>query len=1143
MSRIYTAIIVSITVLYPSVQLFAQLENSFWFFGNSASGVYFDPNNGNQPIGNNVQFTPFGGEGCGVVADPVTGQLLFYSDGESVINRNHVPMPNGTTLGGCASSAQAVAFAPVPGSCNRYYIFSNTSGSGCPTTQLRWSIVNMALDNGFGDIEVATKNTLIRSDATEGMIMVQRPGFQEYWLIGKMTNNSTFFVYQITAGGITLAGQYPGFAAFNFNMQYSPVAGKMVVCYPSGPVVTYDFDANTGVISNQVQVATIGNAYDAEFSPDGTKLYYSGWTSLSIGQYDFTTNSNTVIFSNNLRGGGLRTGPDGKIYHINNNTGTALAVINNPNAPGLACGYVDNGFNLGAVIGGLNLPEVLAGTIPDINTGISSGTINNVSCFGGNDGKAWASASNGAVPYTYAWSNNTTGDTLRNVSPGTYYITVTDALQCKVRDTVVITEPTALALTRTVTNASCAGVADGQIDITVSGGTAPYTYLWSNNATTEDISGLAAGIYRPTATDANGCTVSATITVAEPNAMQLDVLEYNTTCSYTIDGEVEIDIIGGTAPHTWVWADGSHPLIRQNLSAGGYTISVTDDNGCTATTTATVSSPNPINLTTTVTDVQCFGDNTGGIALTVVDAVGGAALADYLWSNGAQTQNNPNVPAGNFTVSVTDQNQCSATATATVNQPAAALFLTSNQTYVLCYGESTGGVDLTPSGGTAPYTYVWSNNATTQDISNVPAGTYSVSVTDANSCIATLSAVVQEPTDALSLTSTSTDASCYGFADGSIDLTPTGAIAPYTYIWSNFSTQEDPINLPAGNFTVTVTDANGCTATLTETVGEPDALLVTLQATDLACNGDADASITSTTTGGLQLYQYTWNTGDTTANLRNVGAGGYDLLVTDRNQCVANASIVITEPDSITYTYQVTDVTCFGAADGSISLTTNGGTGLIDAVWVGGVYPDNMFTGIDAANYTIILRDENACEERFSFAVSQPDSIFVNIAPMDTLKVGELDTMVIVEQTNPGVVSYLWEPANGLSCTDCAMPEVRANFNTQYTLTIDNNGCLTNDTVWVYVDGRILYVPNAFSPNGDNQNDVLYVYAEGVKRIVWSVYNRWGEVVFTSTDINIGWDGNLNGELVPPGVFVIDVYIEYLDLTSHRKNQSIIVLR
>jgi gliding motility-associated-like protein len=759
------------------------------------------------------------------------------------------------------------------------------------------------------------------------------------------------------------------------------------------------------------------------------------------------------------------------------------------------------------------------------------------------DGKVWASASLGQAPYTYSWSNNTTGDTLRNVGPGTYYLTVTDNLQCKVRDTVVVTEPTAIALTRVVTNATCSGVADGAIDVTVTGGTTNYSYAWSNAATTEDISNLSAGIYRPTVTDANGCTISATITVAEPNAMQLNVLEYGTTCSYTTNGEVEIGINGRTTPHAWVWSDGSFPLIRQGLVAGAYSISVTDANGCTATTTANVTSPAAISLSTTMVDVVCYGDSTGSITLSVANAVGGAAAADYLWSNGAQTQNNLNVAAGNYTITLTDQNQCTATTSATVNQPVAPLFLTSIQTYVLCYGAATGAIDLLPQGGTVPYSYNWSNGANSQDIANLVAGTYSVTVTDANSCSATLSAIVQQPADALTLTSTSVDASCFGFGDGSVDLTPTGAITPYTYTWSNSSTQEDPINLSAGSYSVTVTDNNGCTATHTAAVSQPTALQVVLQSTDIACHGDVSASITSTTTGGTPAYNYTWTNGAITEDINNLPAGTYTLTVTDRNLCTVNSSITITEPDEISFTYEVTDVTCFGLEDGYVTLSTQGGSGIINATWVGGVYPDNNLTGLRADNFTIILSDENGCDTSFAFNVSQPDSIFVNISPLDTLKVGQPDTIIAAAYTNPGVTSYLWEPSQGLSCTDCINPEVTAYYDTKYTLTVDNNGCTATDTVWVYVDGRIFYVPNAFSPNGDDQNDILYVYAEGVKKIIWSVYNRWGEVVFSSTDISLGWDGRLNGEVLQPGVFVIDIYIEFLDLTAQRKTQSVILLR
>ncbi|CAN5423527.1 hypothetical protein BH09BAC1_BH09BAC1_23410 [soil metagenome] len=1370
MHRHLPLVLLSLVLLLFSVNAHAQLENTFWFFGNSTSGVFFDPAAGFAPTANNVQFTPFGGEGCGVVTDPVTGQLLFYSDGERVLNRNNVPMPNGTTLGGCASSAQAVAMAPVPGFCDRYYIFSNTSGSGCPTTELRWSIVNMSLNGGLGDVEIATKNTLIRSDAYEGMIIMQRPGFKEYWLIGKMTNNTTFFVYNISAGGIVLANQFVGYAAFNYNLNYSAVAGKMAVCHPSGPVYTYDFNSNTGTLSNPVNVGSVANNYDAEFSPDGTKLYYSSWASTTLKQYDFTNGVTTTLYSSGSYGGGLRTGPDGKIYHISNNGGTALGVIDLPNAAGAACNYNPTAFNLGVTIGGLNLPEVLAGTIPDVISGITTGTINNVSCFGGADGKAWAAATNGQAPYTYEWSNSTLGDTLRNVAPGTYYITITDNIRCKIRDTVVITEPTQLAispimgnvncngqstgttdlgptggttpytalwndantsvirsgmaagsytatvtdangctanapvsitqpsaltltqthtnascngaangtanltvgggqpnysylwsdagntasrtglaagiytvtvydalqcsitasvtitepavltltnvatnvscfggnngaittnttggtapytylwntgeltanrtnivagsytvtvtdrnnctattsatitqptasltLTRVVTNASCNGATDGAIDLNVAGGTAPYSYAWSNGATTEDIANLNAGIYRPTVTDANGCTATATITVTEPAVIQIAMQVFNTTCSYSSNGNISTNIAGGSGPYTWVWNDGNQPLSRNNLAPATYTITVTDANNCTATQSATVTAPPTIVLATTTTDVLCFGNSTGAVTLTVTNAAGGAAAADYLWSDGGQTQNNTDLPAGTYTVTVTDQSQCTATTTATVNQPLAPLSLNSTQMEVLCFGQATGAIDLQPQGGTAPYGFIWSNAATTEDISNLIAGTYTVTVTDNNNCTATLTAFITQPADALSLTSTHVDAACFGSSDGTIDLTPTGSVAPYTYVWSNASTQEDPINLAAGSYIVTTTDANGCTATHTATVGQPALLEASLANTAIACHRDATAKITSTVTGGTGPYTYLWSTGEVTADLSNVAAGTYDVTVTDAHQCVSTATITVTEPPAIAFTQAVTDVSCFSFNDGYLTLNTSGGTGTINMSWAGGEYPDNNFTGLAPGNYTLVLTDANGCDTSFTIDVAQPDSIFVNILPTDTLRIGQADTIQLTEQVNPGTTTYFWEPSKGLSCYDCPNPIVEVYYNTEYTLTIDNNGCFATDTLFVIVDpDKILYLPSGFSPNGDNKNDVLYVYADGVRKIIWSVYDRWGEEVFRSTDIMNGWDGKKNGTILPPGVFILDVYIEFLDLTSQRKTQSVTLLR
>jgi large repetitive protein len=225
---------------------------------------------------------------------------------------------------------------------------------------------------------------------------------------------------------------------------------------------------------------------------------------------------------------------------------------------------------------------------------------------------------------------------------------------------------------------------------------------------------------------------------------------------------------------------------------------------------------------TTTTAVLCFGDATGGVNLTVT---GGTAPYTYLWSNGATTEDLTNVVAGTYNVTITDANGCTTTASGIVTQPAAALAGTTTTTAVLCFGDATGGVNLTVTGGTAPYSYLWSNGATTEDLTNVIAGTYNVTITDANGCTTTASGIVTQPAAALAGTTTTTAVLCFGDATGGVNLTVTGGTAPYSYLWSNGATTEDLTNVIAGTYNVTITDANGCTTTASGIVTQPAAAL------------------------------------------------------------------------------------------------------------------------------------------------------------------------------------------------------------------------------------------------------------------------------------------------------------------------------
>jgi len=246
-----------------------------------------------------------------------------------------------------------------------------------------------------------------------------------------------------------------------------------------------------------------------------------------------------------------------------------------------------------------------------------------------------------------------------------------------------------------------------------------------------------------------------------------------------------------------------------NVPAGSYTVTITDGNLCTTQASATVSQPSAaLDASATATDVKCFGESTGAVDLTVT---GGTAPYTYLWSNGATTEDLVNIVAGTYTVTVTDANLCTVTASATVSQPSAALDVSATVTDVKCFGESTGEVDLTVTGGTAPYTYSWSNGATTEDLVNIVAGVYTVTVTDANLCTAITTVAVSQPESALSGTTSVTDVGCFGESTGEVDLTVTGGTAPYTYLWSNGAMTQDLVNVPAGSYTVTITDGNLCT--------------------------------------------------------------------------------------------------------------------------------------------------------------------------------------------------------------------------------------------------------------------------------------------------------------------------------------------
>jgi gliding motility-associated-like protein len=684
-------------------------------------------------------------------------------------------------------------------------------------------------------------------------------------------------------------------------------------------------------------------------------------------------------------------------------------------------------------------------TITQPSTLTSSYTQVNVGCFGNNTGSIDLTVTGGVAPYVFAWSNQAITEDLNNIPSGVYTVTATDANGCTTTQTVTITQPqAALALSTTQVNVLCFGNSTGSVNLTVTGGTAPYNYLWSNNGTAEDPTGMAAGAYTVTVTDANGCTAQTSVTITQPQAgLALSTTQVNVLCNGNNTGSINLTVTGGTAPYTYAWTNNTTLEDPTGLVAGTYTVTVTDANGCTATTTVTITQPAILTSSFTQVNVGCFGNNTGSIDLTVN---GGVAPYVYAWSNQAITEDLNNIPSGVYTVTATDANGCTTTQTVTITQPQAALALSTTQVNVLCFGNSTGSVNLTVTGGTAPYNYLWSNNGTAEDPTGMAAGAYTVTVTDANGCTAQTSVTITQPQAALALSTTQVNVLCFGNSTGSVNLTVTGGTAPYTYAWSNNTTLQDPTGLAIGTYTVIVTDANGCTATTTVTITQPaSAVSVTTQSQNILClNGTG--SVSSTPTGGVPPYTYSWTNNAATQNITNLQAGSYTITVQDANGCTAQSTgtVATTLSPLPVQILNITGTTILTCTNPTIVLQATGG---VTYNWSGGSTPLNDTNSITQPGlYTVNMVDPNGCP------VSQTITLTQNITP-PTPGITNITGTTIIDCNAPSIDlqatgggTYQWNNNLGTSAN------VNITQAGSYTVVVTAaNGCQDSSTVAITV--------------------------------------------------------------------------------------------
>jgi gliding motility-associated-like protein len=807
-------------------------------------------------------------------------------------------------------------------------------------------------------------------------------------------------------------------------------------------------------------------------------------------------------------------------------------------------------------------------TQPNAVTGTATSTPSSCS---GNTGSATVTPSGGTGAYTYSWSpSGGTAATATNLAPGPYVVTITDANGCTGTANVTVSTNTGpTASLQSSGNVSCFGGSNGTATVSATGGNPGYTYSWApSGGTSATASGLAAGNYTCTITDQSGCVTTQSVAITSPSA--LTATPSSTSSGCTNSGSATATPAGGAGSYTYVWSpSGGTSQTATPLAPGVYTCLVTDFNGCTTTVTATVTLGTPITVsatssssticsgttatinasgatnyswqpgnlsgnsinvnpsaTTTYTIIGTTGTNCADTITHVITVnpqpgltvaslpsticqgdsvtIGVTGASTYLWQPGNITDSAfVDFPASTTTYTVigTNSNGCSDTTTVTVTVTGAPVITASTSADTICTG---GSVTLTSSGAA---NYIWTpgNLSGSSVVVNPSANTTYTVIGSNGSCADTMTvdvAVTAGPTVSV----TSGNASiCPG---SSATLTASGASA---YVWSSGGTTATETVTPASTqtYTVTGTDANGCTATATYTVTVFTAPAVSISGSNSICIGD---TVTLTASGATS---YTWNTSATSTSISvNPSANTtYTVTGTDANGCTATATYSVTVNNPPVATVSGTSGICEGT--GAILTASGGGT----YTWSsGGSAAIENVNPTTTTTYTVTV-SVGSCSDTATFTVVVFNGPTANAGADATINIGG-NTIL----SGNGGGTYSWSPSTGLDNPNIQNPTATPTVTTVYVLTVvDSNGCSSMDTVIVTVtlDCGELFIPNIFSPNGDGHNDVLKVYGTPcVDDFTWQIFDRWGELVYESTDPAEEWDGTFKGKELDPAVFV-----------------------
>ena len=734
------------------------------------------------------------------------------------------------------------------------------------------------------------------------------------------------------------------------------------------------------------------------------------------------------------------------------------------------------------------------------------------------------------APYTYEWDANANGQTsttATNLCAGTYTVTVTDANGCTASESIIIIDNEPLEIVSSEIPATC-GQNNGEAIVLANNGTPPYSYQWNNGQTASIAQGLSAGTYCATVTDANGCMAETCITVEEISTPNITSIA--TSGNFEIgEGEMMPNISGGWTPYSYEWSNGSTTANINNLSVGTYCLTVTDINNCTSVFCETVEDLPELSLTVSSFDTFC-GLCNGEIDILVS---GGTAPYDYAWDNGLFAQQSLyNLCADTYCVTVTDINGTTAETCVTItDSPPLTVNITT--TDANC-GQCDGTAFINVSGGTAPYSYLWNdvNNQTTQNINNLCAGDYCVTVTDFNGCSA-ISCTNISNTIGLQVTSTPIDATC-GQCNGSITMDILGGTPPYNYLGEDLN-EISTSDLCAGTYTVYITDDVGCSATTDVIIEETEG---TINETENVTICDWD--------------NYTLVDGTVVSE-----SGEYTVTINNPEGCDSMITTILEVAEPLEINVSSTDASC-GQCNGSMDIEIVGGTPPYEypASWTDwNVEPtDELCAGM----YAVLVTDALYCSNSVNVIIEETADLLETPNAICAESTTESITIVwnSIENALAYVVSYE-NMSDTTTQTSYTITDLDAETSLDISVTAIGTGncaisevetisCISgqnNANIIVPNIPNTVIFPTVFSPNEDGQNDNFGAIGKDIKSVSINVYNRWGKLVFESHDLTKKWNGKHQNKTCEIGVYLYQAVVTFEDGNTQNHKGNITLIR